>query len=188
MSEKEQKKARWFCKSCNQWHNGYPPNCPKFKGQKKECKCGGEIRPTIDFYKQDGEEKFERVKKDAMKEFGLDFAKVMGYNCIKCGLCFDENMKEMNFRLGWLGGQKKEEEYRCKPNCLICKAYQKGQKDAQEKQEKQYSKSKTFVKHIENHLKELKIDGKVVCKICNKDIDEIFAEKLLSKNKGDKSE
>lgn len=35
-------------------------------------------------------------------------------------------------------------------------------------------KEKVFVEHIKKHLKELKIDGKVHCKICNKDIDEIY--------------
>ena len=34
--------------------------------------------------------------------------------------------------------------------------------------------SSVFVKHIENHLRELKINGKVMCKICGKTIDEIY--------------
>jgi len=38
------------------------------------------------------------------------------------------------------------------------------------------SKAELFVEHIENHLKELKIKGKVQCKICGKTIDEIFDE------------
>ena len=33
-----------------------------------------------------------------------------------------------------------------------------------------------FVKHIQRHLHELEIDGKVVCKICGKTIDEIYEE------------
>lgn len=42
------------------------------------------------------------------------------------------------------------------------------------------SKSFKFVKHIENHLKELDIrEGKVLCKICGMDIDEIYMEELL---------
>jgi len=37
------------------------------------------------------------------------------------------------------------------------------------------SKSVKFVKHIENHLKDLNIHkGKVLCKICGMDIDEIY--------------
>ena len=35
-----------------------------------------------------------------------------------------------------------------------------------------------FVEHIEAHLKELGIDGKVMCKICDKTIDEIISEKV----------
>lgn len=45
------------------------------------------------------------------------------------------------------------------------------------------NKSDWFVKHIENHLIELQVKekrdvGKVCCKICNKDIDEIAEERL----------
>ena len=35
-----------------------------------------------------------------------------------------------------------------------------------------------FVEHIENHLRDLKIDGKVICKICGKTIDEIYEEEI----------
>lgn len=38
------------------------------------------------------------------------------------------------------------------------------------------SKEKLFVQHIENHLKQMGIKGKVICKICEKDIDEIASE------------
>ena len=37
-------------------------------------------------------------------------------------------------------------------------------------------RSSVFVKHIENHLREQKINGKVHCKICGKTIDEIYDE------------
>jgi hypothetical protein len=37
-------------------------------------------------------------------------------------------------------------------------------------------KAITFVAHIENHIAEMGIEGKVKCKICGKDIDEIFKE------------
>ena len=40
--------------------------------------------------------------------------------------------------------------------------------------ENQPSKEEIFVRHIENHLKEMGIKGKVMCKICGKDIDEIY--------------
>lgn len=42
------------------------------------------------------------------------------------------------------------------------------------------NKEKVFVRHIENHLKDLNILGKVICKICNKDIDTIFFEEGLN--------
>jgi len=37
-------------------------------------------------------------------------------------------------------------------------------------------KSEAFVKHIEQHLKDMNIDGKIICKICGKTIDEIYEE------------
>ena len=37
-------------------------------------------------------------------------------------------------------------------------------------------KAIAFVMHIENHLKEMKIDGQVMCKLCGKTIDEIYEE------------
>lgn len=37
-----------------------------------------------------------------------------------------------------------------------------------------------FVKHIEKHLKEMGIGGKVVCKICGKDIDTISEEENIN--------
>jgi len=39
-------------------------------------------------------------------------------------------------------------------------------------------KALAFVEHIENHLRELQIEGKVVCKICGKTIDEIYNEQF----------
>ena len=41
------------------------------------------------------------------------------------------------------------------------------------------SKGKVFVEHIERHLKDMKIKGKVQCKICGKDIDQIYKEDIL---------
>jgi len=37
-------------------------------------------------------------------------------------------------------------------------------------------KATIFVEHIEKHLKEMDIKGKVCCKICGKDIDIIYEE------------
>jgi len=41
------------------------------------------------------------------------------------------------------------------------------------------SKEKIFVQHIENHLKTMGIKGKVICKICGKDIDTIADEEVI---------
>ena len=38
------------------------------------------------------------------------------------------------------------------------------------------NKATVFVKHIEKHLKEYRIKGKVECWICGKDIDQIYKE------------
>jgi len=39
------------------------------------------------------------------------------------------------------------------------------------------SKEKIFVEHIENHLKEDIFQGqKVACRICDKDIDEVYEQ------------
>ena len=49
---------------------------------------------------------------------------------------------------------------------------------------KDYSKAITFVKHIEDHLKQLFPDdpsAKVCCKICEKSIDQIFDEEGIFK-------
>lgn len=40
----------------------------------------------------------------------------------------------------------------------------------------EYKKERKFVKHIENHLKNMDIKGTVICKICNKTISEIEEE------------
>jgi hypothetical protein len=67
------------------------------------CKeCGGELRPKADFFKQDGPEKYEEIKKKFKKEFGTDLPEPTGYNCIKCGACYDNNYKREEINLGWL--------------------------------------------------------------------------------------
>lgn len=45
------------------------------------------------------------------------------------------------------------------------------------KAQERASKEEIFVRHIQQHLKDLQIEGKVLCKICGKDIDEIAEEK-----------
>lgn len=63
------------------------------------CECGGEIRPTIDFFEKENREK---KKKDFKERFGKELPDLKNYNCINCGQCFDENFKKMSIRLGWL--------------------------------------------------------------------------------------
>lgn len=48
----------------------------------------------------------------------------------------------------------------------------------EEKEELRIKKAVLLVEHIENHLKEKGIHngGKVICKICGKNIDEIYNE------------
>ena len=51
----------------------------------------------------------------------------------------------------------------------------------EEKEELRVRKAVLLVEHIENHLKEEGItshEGKVICKICGKTIDEIYEEEL----------
>lgn len=48
-------------------------------------------------------------------------------------------------------------------------------KDLDDIEIKEY-KALLFVEHIEQHLKDKKIKGKVICKICNKTIDDIYKE------------
>ena len=41
------------------------------------------------------------------------------------------------------------------------------------------NRAEVFVQHIEEHLRDLKIKGKVLCKICGKDIDQIFEDEKI---------
>ena len=42
-------------------------------------------------------------------------------------------------------------------------------------------KSLIFVRHVQKHLTDKDIKGKVICKICNKDIDQIYKEEVPKK-------
>ena len=46
------------------------------------------------------------------------------------------------------------------------------------RQKRTVSRAEQFVKHIEGHLEKYEIFGKVQCKICGKDIDEIYESEL----------
>jgi len=66
--------------------------------------CDGEVKPKIDFYKQDKDgkdwEQFKKIEKQMKKE-GIDW-EPKGYNCIKCGKCWDELFQQEQIRMGWL--------------------------------------------------------------------------------------
>lgn len=65
---------------------------------KKRCEeCGGEIRPTKNLFQQSPD--YADFKKELEK---MGISETKGYNCIDCGQAYDENLKKMNMRLGWL--------------------------------------------------------------------------------------
>ena len=70
---------------------------------KKCIYCGGEIKSCDDFYKQDGREKeYAKLKKRFEKKLGTKWKNSENYNCIKCGQMYDEFLKPMEFKRGWL--------------------------------------------------------------------------------------
>lgn len=71
---------------------------------KQRCKeCGGELRLKIDFFKQDGEDRLEKLKKSFKKKFSVNLPELKGYNCIECGACYDEKFEREELNVGWLG-------------------------------------------------------------------------------------
>ena len=66
--------------------------------------CDGKVKQKIDFYKQDKDgrdwKKFKEIKEEMQKK-GLDW-EPKGYNCIKCGKCWDELFQPEEIRMGWL--------------------------------------------------------------------------------------
>ena len=68
--------------------------------------CNGELKPKIDFFKQDGENEFKKIQKNFKKMFGKPLEVSEGYNCIECGACYDENFKRESYNMAWLGGKK----------------------------------------------------------------------------------
>ena len=66
----------------------------------KKCEeCGGELKPKIEFY---GKDHFKKLQKSFKKKFKEELQEPKGYNCIVCGLCYDENFKKENHSIGWL--------------------------------------------------------------------------------------
>ena len=65
--------------------------------------CNGELKPKIDFFKQNGENKYKEVQEDFKKQFGRSLEEPTGYNCVECGACYDDNFKREAYSIGWLG-------------------------------------------------------------------------------------
>jgi len=60
-------------------------------------------------------------------------------------------------------------------------AFEHGFKHGAESEFSRHERNTVFVAHVANHLVEQEIQGKVMCKFCNKDIDEIHDEELKYK-------
>ena len=61
--------------------------------------------------------------------------------------------------------------------CLIRGIHLDIERFCNERRVPEYKKERAFVKHIENHFKDMPEPFlRVVCKICNKDIDQILEE------------
>lgn len=72
----------------------------------KNCdECNGEIKPHIDFYKQRGEEQFQKFKKSFEKKVGRPLEDDGSFNCLECGKMWGKNWKPMKMRLAWLQGK-----------------------------------------------------------------------------------
>ena len=70
---------------------------------KKCIYCDGEVKPMEEFFKQNGKEAYEEMKKEFKKVQGVEWKPSKKLNCIKCGQVYDEKFKPTNFKLGWLG-------------------------------------------------------------------------------------
>lgn len=70
----------------------------------KKCElCGGELKKKEDFFKQAGNERFKEFKRKFKETFGHNLEIPIGYNCIKCGQCYDHNFFQEPYKLQWLG-------------------------------------------------------------------------------------
>ena len=68
-------------------------------------KCGGELKPKIDFFRQNDKNGFKKIQESFRKEFGKELPEPKGYNCISCGACYDQDLKREKLNLAWLGGK-----------------------------------------------------------------------------------
>lgn len=72
-----------------------------------KCKeCGGKLKPKIDFFNQDNPNGFKEIQEDIKKEFKFDLPELTGYNCIKCGACYDANFNREKYNIGWLTSER----------------------------------------------------------------------------------
>jgi len=101
----------------------------------------------------------ELVCRDCCKGFQIEDRFDLVGEIIFCPYCGRRAL--LDYDEGWDG----EEEH---PHFWLAKV--------EEYTPNQYVKSRVFVRHIENHLKDKEISGKVMCKICGKTIDEIYEE------------
>lgn len=65
-------------------------------------KCGGKLKPKMDFFKQNGKKHFEKMKENFKKEFCEELEELKGYNCCTCGACYSENFKREKWSVRWL--------------------------------------------------------------------------------------
>ena len=66
-----------------------------------KCKCGGELKLKKSFFQRSSKE-WHRMSERFRKEFGDKLPIPKGYNCIKCGACYDEEFKREKYNIGWL--------------------------------------------------------------------------------------
>lgn len=64
--------------------------------------CGGEIKPTADFFKQNGEEGYKKMKEKFKEEFGYELPESEDFNCIECGQGYNKNLNPIELKLSWL--------------------------------------------------------------------------------------
>jgi|GEM_PF-2216736 len=64
----------------------------------KPCeKCGGEIKPIEDIFKNSPD--YSNFRKE-MEKIGIPESQ--HYNCVVCGQIYDEDLNRVNLKLGWL--------------------------------------------------------------------------------------
>ena len=108
LKEIKEHKQREFCSEANAGYNvalesikeiiksHIPPEWSKDEMQV----CGGELKPKIDSFKQNGE--LKKMKEKFRRQFNKEFPEPEGYNCIVCGACYDEHFVREKWNIGRL--------------------------------------------------------------------------------------